>query len=187
MLLAYATTACTPEMATAAKRIADDFGTGISFHQSARVQHVELCLREHGMRPIELLEKIGVTGPNVVLGHGIHLDQAEVDILARTDTRVVMCPGTSLRLGYGTTLAGMLPEMQAQGVSVGLGTDTSDFGIADTMRAMYLVAGIYKDARQDTSLIQAENRIGDGDHSGREGDWNGSSDRVAGSRQEGPI
>jgi cytosine/adenosine deaminase-related metal-dependent hydrolase len=44
-------------------------------------------------------------------------------------------------------------------VAVGLGTDTSDFGVADTTRAMYLVAGLYKDARESTSMIHAESAL----------------------------
>jgi len=156
VMLAYATLDCTEELAKAAKRLADSYGTGMTFHQSARQRHVDACLKTHGVRPIEYLERIGVVGPNVVLGHAIRLDQAEVDILARTQTRVVTCPGTAMRLGYGLTVTGKLPEMHEKGVVVGLGTDTSDFGVADTMRAMYLIAGLYKDCRESTKMIPAE-------------------------------
>jgi len=159
VMLAYATVACSRDLAVGAKRLADEHGVGLTFHQSARQGHVDLCLREHGVRPLHYLESIGVVGPNVLLGHAVRLDDAEVDVIARTETRVAMCPGTSLRLGYGTTRVGKLPELQARGVAVGLGTDTSDFGVADTTRAMYLVAGLYKDARESTSMIHAESAL----------------------------
>ncbi|EJN17876.1 cytosine deaminase-like metal-dependent hydrolase [Pseudomonas sp. GM79] len=159
VMLAYASSDCSPEFATAAKKIADDYGVGMTFHQSARPRHIQRALRDHNMRPIQYLEKLGVVGPNVVLGHGILLDQAEIDILARTETRVVMCPTTSLRCGYGTTQHGKLPEMLKQGVVVGLGTDSADFGSVDMMRVMCLTAGIYKDARESTAMIHAETAL----------------------------
>lgn len=159
VMLAYATVDCSPELASAAKRLADEYATGMTFHQSARQSHVEMCLRDRGMRPIQFLEKMGVVGPNVLLGHGVQLDELEVDILARTNTRVAMCPGTSLRLGYGTTVVGKMPEMLAKGVTVALGTDSSDFGITDILRPTYLAATLYKDSRRDTSMIAAETAL----------------------------
>ena len=159
VMLSYATNDCTPELATRAKKLADDYGVGISFHQSARPRHVEMALRHHGMRPIEYLEKLGVVGPNVVLGHAILVNDAELDVLERTQTRVVMCPTTSFRCGYGSAGNGKLPEMIERGVVVGLGTDSADFGPVDLTRAMQLAAGLYKDARMDTSLIHAETAL----------------------------
>lgn len=159
VMLAYASSDCSPEFATAAKRLADDYGVGMTFHQSARQRHIDMSLKAHGLRPVEYLEKLGVVGPNVVLGHAILLDQSEIDILARTQTRVAMCPSTSLRCGYGTARHGKLPEMLAQGVVVGLGTDSPDFGAVDLMRVMCLTAGLYKDAREDTGLIHAETAL----------------------------
>ncbi|HDR9872819.1 TPA: hypothetical protein QDE31_24030 [Burkholderia cenocepacia] len=159
VMLAYASSDCSAEFASDAKRLADAYGVGMTFHQSARQHHVDHCMREYGMRPVEYLEKIGVVGPNVVLGHGILLSDIEIDILARTQTRVVTCPTTSLRCGYGLSQHGRLPEMLQRGVIVGLGTDSADLGSADLMRTMCLTAGIYKDARQNTSLVHAETAI----------------------------
>lgn len=159
VMLTYATTACSEALAIASKRLADSHGVGMTFHQSARQVHVDECLRLHDMRPVEYLEKLGVVGPNVLLGHALRVNDREIEIMARTQTRAVACPSTSLRCGYGTTAIGRLPEMLAQGVVVGLGTDSSDFGVAETMRQMYLAATLYKDAREDTSLVPAEKAL----------------------------
>lgn len=159
VMLTYATTACSEVLAIASKRLADSHGVGMTFHQSARQIHVDECLRLHGLRPIEYLEKLGVVGPNVLLGHALRVSDREIEIMARTQTRASACPGTSLRCGYGTTAIGRLPEMLAQGVVVGLGTDSSDFGVAEMMRQMYLAATLYKDAREDTGLVPAEKAL----------------------------
>jgi cytosine/adenosine deaminase-related metal-dependent hydrolase len=156
VMLSYAVGPCSPELAIAAKRIADERDTGLTFHQSARTGQVSDSLELYGLRPVEFLESIGVLGPNVLFGHAVALDDNEIGIMARTGTRAAMCPAASLRLGFGTTRIGKLPEMLDAGVVVGLGTDSSDFSVADMLRTTFLAATLYKDARQDTRLIPAE-------------------------------
>jgi 5-methylthioadenosine/S-adenosylhomocysteine deaminase len=131
----------------------------MTIHQSPRQGQVDQCLKEHGMRPLEYLNRIGVLGPNMLLGHAIRLDDNEVEIMARTDTMASMSPVTSMRLGFGTAGYGKLPEMLAAGVTVGLGTDTTDFGIADMLKTAELASLLYKDAREDTSLISPEKAL----------------------------
>jgi 5-methylthioadenosine/S-adenosylhomocysteine deaminase len=140
----------------AAKRLADKHGTGLTFHQSFRQTDVDASLRDRGKRPLAWLEEVGVLGSNVLLAHVLAVDDAEIEVLARTETKVVTCPLTSLRIGGGLTVLGKLPEMLAQGVCVALGTDDADFGPVDITRAMYLVATLYKDARHDPREISAE-------------------------------
>lgn len=76
--------------------------------------------------------------------------------MARTGTRAAQCPVPSLRLGFGTTRIGKLPELLDAGVVVGLGTDSPDFASTDLLRTVFLAATLYKDARQDTNLVPAE-------------------------------
>ena len=99
-------------------------------------------------------------GPNVLLSHVIGLDDAEIESMARTQTKAVICPTAALKMGSGMTSRGMLPEMLEKGVCVGLGTDAdNNSNLVETMRSMYLAAVIYKDARQSTSAIPAETAL----------------------------
>ena len=62
--------------------------------------------------------------------------------------------------GRGTTSKGLLPEMLERGVCVGIGTDAGNSSnLIDTTRSMYLVAIIYKDARQSTGMVPAETAL----------------------------
>ena len=71
---------------------------------------------------------------------------------------------------------GLLPEMLAKGISVGLGTDAgNNSNLLETMRSMYLIAVLYKDGRQDWQMIPAETAlelatIGSAEALGLEGD-----------------
>ncbi len=58
------------------------------------------------------------------------------------------------------TQSGLLPEMLDAGMVVGLGTDAgNNSNLLETNRAMYLIAVLYKDARQDSRTIPAETAL----------------------------
>ena len=151
---------CSRKLLVAAKKIADRYETGMTLHQANNQAAVDASLRQYGMRPVEYLEDIGVLGPNLLLAHVVGLDQAEVDCMARSGTKAVMCPTTVMRSAPGITSKGMLPEMLDKGVCVGLGTDAANnSSLIETMRAMYLIAVLYKDGRQTTDVIPAETAL----------------------------
>jgi 5-methylthioadenosine/S-adenosylhomocysteine deaminase len=151
----------TPELLQAAKALADRHHTGFTLHHSNASDTIEASLKEHGKRPTEVLEDLGVLGPNVLLSHALGLDEAEMDCLARTGTKVVAVPTAALKGGSGMTQgAGTLPELLRRGVTVGLGTDAgNNSNLVETMRSMYLIAVLYKDARRDVTVIPAETAL----------------------------
>lgn len=147
---------CTPELLKASKHVADEYGVGITLHHSSKPKFRQTCLQEHGKLPTEHLEEIGVLGPNMLLAHVLGLEEAEIDCLARTQTSVVMCPSTSLKSGAGTRENCRMPEMLEKGINVALGSDSANSSNhLDIIRSMNLAACMYKDARQNTSLISA--------------------------------
>ena len=150
----------TDEMLIGAKRLADEYGTGMTLHQTNSPDVVEKYIRNHGMRPIEYLDSLGILGENVLLSHVIGVDDAEMDVMARTGATTVMCPSQTLKQATGITKLGKLPELLERGISVGLGTDApNNSNLMETMRAMYLAAVIYKDGRQDMSMIPPETAL----------------------------
>jgi cytosine/adenosine deaminase-related metal-dependent hydrolase len=144
---------------TGAKQLADKYRTGLTFHESHSQQVVDLRLRESGKRPLQYLEQIGVLGSNVLLAHLSRLSEAEIGVMARTQTKAVICPTTQLRWGGGMTVHGRLPELLDAGVCVGLGGDSGDFTQLDLARSIYLATTLFKDARQDMRLIPAESAL----------------------------
>ncbi len=148
------------ELLQEAKGLADAYNTGLTLHQANAAPSVQMNLDRYGRRPVEHLEDIGVLGPNTLLAHVIGLNQAEVDVLARTKTNAVMCPTAAMKSGGGTASRGMLPEMLEKGVTVGLGTDAANnSNLIETMRSMYLAAVLYKDGRQSTEMMSAESAL----------------------------
>ena len=157
----------TPRLLQESKRLADENGVSLTLHFNNSASYVESCLKDHGMRPSQYLESLGVLGENVVLSHCLGLDLSEVETLARTGTKVVAVPTAAVKSGYGMTAGssgvapgGLLPEMLEAGITAGIGTDAGNNSNAvETNRAMYLIAVLYKDARRDTTAITAETAL----------------------------
>ena len=150
----------TEELLLGAKELADRYGTGLTLHFNNSQQAVEASLSQHGKRPAEYLEDIGVLGPSTLLAHSLGIDQREVDAKARTGTKAVMCPTAAIKGGAGMTKTALLPELLRAGVTVGLGTDAgNNSNLVETMRSMYLAAVLYKDGREDVEMIPAETAL----------------------------
>ncbi|MCI0878805.1 MAG: amidohydrolase [Chloroflexi bacterium] len=148
------------ELLVAAKGLADQYHTGLTLHFNNSPQAVAASLKDYGKRPTEYLEDIGVLGPTTLLAHCLGLDQGEVECMARTNTKAVMCPTAAIKGGAGMTRTGLLPEMLEMGVTVGLGTDAgNNSNLVETMRSMYLAAVLYKDGREDVGMIPAETAL----------------------------
>jgi cytosine/adenosine deaminase-related metal-dependent hydrolase len=148
---------CSDELLRQAKALADRHRTGLTLHQTNRPATVAAYREAHGASPVEYLERLGVLGGNVLLSHVIALDEGEIAAIARTGTRTVMVPTAALKMGLRMTRDARLPELVERGVCVSLGTDAgNNSNLLETLRAMYLVAVAYKDARGTTSVVPAE-------------------------------
>ena len=141
----------------AAKSLADDRGVGLSFHMSPAMMDPDGFTAEFGQRPMIHLAEIGVLDRNVAMTHCVQVDEAEITAMVAHGVNVVHCPTTALKVSYGVTQVGKFPEMVQRGLNVSIGTDGNNASnYSDLMRATYLVAGLFKDARQDPQMFPAE-------------------------------
>jgi 5-methylthioadenosine/S-adenosylhomocysteine deaminase len=149
-----------PALLGGLRTLADRHRTTLTFHHGNVRAHVERYLAAHGRRPLVGYAEAGLLGPNVRAAHMVFVDDEEVGVLARVRASVVHCPQTCLRSGHGTTRVGRFPEMLAAGVTVALGSDGANSSDnQDLFKSMRLAAGLYKDARQDPTLVPAERAL----------------------------
>src|SRR5439155_23215563 len=111
---------CTRELLSEVSTLAKQHGVTIHTHASENRNECEIVERETGERNIDYLKSVGIAGPHVVLAHCIHLDNVEMETLARTKTNVAHCPSSNLKLGSGIA---RVTEMLARGIPVSLGAD----------------------------------------------------------------
>jgi 5-methylthioadenosine/S-adenosylhomocysteine deaminase len=109
------------ESLRALKDLADAHGYVYHIHVSETQQEVEEAKEDHGKTPVQLLDGLGVLGPNVVAAHSVWLDDAEVRTFSQRGVKVAHCPVSNMKLGVARAMP--LEVMRAAGVTVSLGTD----------------------------------------------------------------
>ena len=93
---------------------------GFHIHVSEGMNDVYDSLQNYGRRPVQRLQDHGILGPKTILGHCIHVNTAEMDIIKATDTMVVNNPQSNMSNAVGCA---PVLQMYAKGILVGLGTD----------------------------------------------------------------
>lgn len=111
---------CTRELLERVGRLSRERGVLVHTHASENKDEIALVERETGMLNIEYLNSVGLASPQAVLAHCVHVNEAEMEILARTGTHVAHCPSSNLKLGSGIA---RIPAMLERGISVSLGAD----------------------------------------------------------------
>lgn len=149
------------DLIAGASAIARAHGVPLSMHQSfAAADTAAFRERTGGLSAVQHLESLGVTGPDLTLVHMIQVEPVEVDVLARTGTNTVHCPGASVRWGLGASRTGLVPELLDAGVNVGLGSDSANYSDAlDVAHQMYLAATINREARGGTPHVSADQAL----------------------------
>ena len=150
-------TTCSDPLWKAAKALADEHGTGLGFHMSPANSDPDGFIAEFGQRPMVHLAELGILDSKCAITHCVRVDDRELAVMAEAGVNVAHCPTTALKVSYGITQVGKFPEMVQAGINVSIGTDGNNASnYSDLMRATYLVAGLFKDARTDPQMFPAE-------------------------------
>ncbi|CUH84284.1 guanine deaminase [Thalassovita mediterranea] len=84
-------------------------------------------------------ETYGLLGPRALLGHAIHLEPREIDVLAQTGSHPVFCPTSNLFLGSGLfDDAGLRGRGIVNGIATDIGAGTS-YSMLQTLNEGYKV------------------------------------------------
>ena len=148
------------ELLSGTAQIARDLDTRTTLHHSYTTSSRSSWLDRTGRTPTAVLDQIGVLDEDLLLAHALGITRDDVGIIARSGASVAMCPTAAVKGGSGMTRTALLPELVDAGVAVGLGTDAANnSNLIETMRSMYLAAILYKDGREDVTMIPAETAV----------------------------
>lgn len=138
------------------KKWAREKGTLFHIHSSEEPKTTKWFIEaiEPGMTPVEFAESIKILDENSVLAHQVNCGPKDIEILARTKTKIVHNPLANTILG-----SGMPPviEMLRAGIPVAISTDGS--GSADNqniLAAARLAAQYQKAFHQDATLLTSQ-------------------------------
>ena len=131
---------CTREGLLAAKDLAGRYGSRITLH----LAESSVDRLQAGMTSIEYLASIGFLGPEVLAGHCVQASPRDIDILAEHDVKVANNAVSNMFLASGIA---PVVEMQAAGVTVGLGTDDANGNNSVNVLADMKVVALAQKAR----------------------------------------
>jgi cytosine/adenosine deaminase-related metal-dependent hydrolase len=125
-------------------------------HLAETLDEERYCLREFSRRPVEYAETLGWVGDDVWYAHGIHVNQAEISLMARTGTGVCHCPSSNMRLASG--IAPVRAYLDA-GIRVGLGVDGSASNDSSHLLAEARMALLLQRVSDNPAALSAEEAL----------------------------
>ncbi|WP_379129299.1 amidohydrolase [Paenibacillus sp. sgz500958] len=153
MISPHAPYTCPPEFFVKFVQAAHDLDLPMHTHMSETRREVEQNVADYGLRPVAHLESLGMfTRPSLV-AHGVHLEDEEIEILARYKVGVSHNPGSNLKLASGIA---RVTDLLRAGVPVSLGTDgAASNNNLDMFEEMRLAALIHKGISGDPTAVPA--------------------------------
>ncbi len=148
------------ELVVRATALALEREAGMTFHLSPSTSDTDSYLANTGKAPLVHLDSLDVLGPHLALGHGVHLDDDEVEIALQRELAVVSCPWAYIRLGQGLSHRFRHYDLWKAGGRVALGCDSENAGDqVDGLRAAALFAGMAKDTQMDPTIFGAHDAL----------------------------
>ena len=149
----HAVYTCSPELLRRLHGYAERYDTHYHIHLAETREEVAGCLEKYGQRPVAHLDALGVLDDRTVAAHGIWLEPAEIELLARRQVKVAHCPESNMKLASGVA---PVPELLAAGVTVGLGTDgAASNNDIDLFGEMDSAAKLHKLHKLDPTVMDA--------------------------------
>jgi 5-methylthioadenosine/S-adenosylhomocysteine deaminase len=137
--------------------LAEELDLPIHTHVHETTAEISQGIAQHGVRPLERLRRLGIVGPHLIAVHAVHLEETELDLLAREGASVAHCPSSNLKLASGIApVAGML----RRGINLGLGTDgAASNNRLDALSEVRLAALLAKGASGDARVLGAHEAL----------------------------
>ena len=137
--------------------LSDVLDVPVHCHVHETAQEVEDALKQHGMRQIARLDRLGLVNDRLIAVHMTQLTDAEIALCAERGVSVAHCPESNLKLASGFC---RVEDLRRAGVNLALGTDgcasNNDLDMFGEMRTAALLA---KGVAQDASALDAASAL----------------------------
>ncbi len=130
------------------------YGIRVNIHLSETQKEVEDCVEMYGMRPVALLDSVGLLNERLMVAHAVHINDEEMALLAQRGVVVAHCPASNMKLASGGF---RYADMVKTGVKFSIATDgvCSDNNL-NMMDEMKLAALRAKEMYADPTVASAE-------------------------------
>ena len=134
--------------------LAQEYQTGFTVHISETPFDREAARQLHGQVDAELLQSLGIVGPNVLLVHCVHLTERDIRMVKQYDMKISHNTVSNMYLSSGVA---PVPRMVEAGITVSLGVDgAASNNSQDMIELMKCTALLHKAHTMDPTVITAE-------------------------------
>jgi 5-methylthioadenosine/S-adenosylhomocysteine deaminase len=122
-------------------------GAPMHMHLLETMFQKEYARRRTGTTAVKHLERLGLLGPHLTLGHGVWMTEEDIEIAAATGTCICHNCSSNFRLRSGVL---PLNRLEAKGVTVGLGLDEAGINDdRDMLQELRLVLRVHREPGMD--------------------------------------
>lgn len=126
-------------------------GTG-PFADGLRARGIDWRAPE--VSPIQYLNDHGVLATKPLLAHCIHVNEADLDTIRNTGTRVAHCAKSNAKLGHGVA---PFARMIEKGIAIGLGSDSvASNNVCDLLEEARFALLLARSARNDNHTLGSD-------------------------------
>jgi len=145
---------CGLDLLAKVRQKASELNVGIHIHLAESEETVNPTKKKHGLSEVELLERMGFLGPDVLAAHCVHLAEAEMQIMAKHNVKVSYNPVANMKLAQGTA---RIKDLMDLGVTVGIGTDgPASNNSLDMFESMKIAVLLQKHFYKDPTVMPAQ-------------------------------
>lgn len=134
-------------------------GAGVPMHMHLleTAYQKEYAFRRTGTTAVKHLEKLGLLGPHMTLGHGVWMTEEDIEICAGTGTCICHNCSSNLRLRSGVL---PLMELTQRAMTVGMGIDEAGINDdRDMLQEMRMVLNIHRVPGMDTAQVPSPGSV----------------------------
>ena len=133
--------------------LAEQLDLPIHIHLHETRDEISQSLTAHGQRPLARLHDLGLTGPQLIAVHGVHLNDQDQQLLVEHGCHLAHCPASNLKLASGIAPVAALLDA---GLNIGLGSDgAASNNSIDLFADMRLAALLAKGSSGNAAALPA--------------------------------
>src|SRR3984893_10892540 len=144
---------CSDEALTRLAETSRKYNVPLHMHLLETSYQKEYARRRGGCSAVEYIDRFGLLGPQMTLGHGVWLNEADIDRLAATGTCICHNCSSNFRLRSGV---GGVNAFEAKGINTAIGIDEAGINDdRDMLQEMRMVLRAHRVPGMDDSVPTA--------------------------------
>ncbi|HNU93319.1 MAG TPA: amidohydrolase [Bacillota bacterium] len=143
----------TLDMVKTLAEVARGYGVGFDMHIAETSSRVADSRARYGLTSVQLLDSLGILGPDTLLAHCVWVDNRDIALLAASDTKVAHNPVSNQYLADGVA---PVPKMLRAGITVAAAPDgPSSNNCLDMFQTMKAAAILHRAFELDSAAIDS--------------------------------